>query len=109
MKSRLLGILFACISQAVFAGNFMGLGDLAGGDYSSIARAVSADGAVVTGGSFNTHEVLEAYRWTEADGLVGLTGGSDGYAASADGSVIVGETNTAGGIEAFRWTQESGG
>ncbi len=56
----------------------------------------------------------EAFRWTQAGGMVDLgdlTGGvdSDAYATSADGSVVVGVSNsTLGTDEAFRWTQAGG-
>ena len=73
------------------------------------ARAVSADGAVVVGNSN-----LQAYRWTEAEGAVGLGdlpgGGFDslGFDVSADGDVVVGDSQSASGTEAFRWTAETG-
>jgi probable HAF family extracellular repeat protein len=90
----------------------VGLGDLDGGTFGSIALGVSADGAVVVGqGSSASGD--EAFRWT-AGGMVGLgdldggTFGSEARAASADGSVIVGWGTSASGSEAFRWTSGSG-
>ena len=69
--------------------------------------ALSADGSVLVGSD------LEAFRWTQADGLVRLgflTNNyySDANGVSADGSVIVGASYGVNGNEAFRWT-ESGG
>ncbi len=59
-------------------------------------------------------DVSQAFRWTESGGMVGLGDlpGGDSYSdasdVSADGSVIVGRSNSVNGGEAFRWT-ESGG
>ena len=84
------------------------LGDLAGGDVLSKATFISADGTVVVGESQSSNG-LEAFRWTEADGMVGigdLPGGfffSRALSISADGAVIVGESNAANGFEAFHW------
>ena len=50
---------------------FMGVGDLPGGGISSQAFAVSADGLVVVGGSSSANGG-EAFRWTQAGGMVGL-------------------------------------
>jgi probable HAF family extracellular repeat protein len=73
---------------------------------------VSADGSVVVGSSVSFGQ--EAFRWTEATGMVGLAdlpgGGfySSAIGASADGAVVVGESHTASGLEAFRWTEATG-
>ena len=90
------------------SGNIAGLGDLPGGDFYSIAHAVSGDGSVVVGGSKSGSQV-EAFRWTETGGMVGLgmlPGASDSWArgVSADGSVIVGYS----GVKAFLWTEAGG-
>lgn len=99
-------------------GEIVRLGDLPGGIYYSRARAVSADGSVVVGES--SHSVVassgsylaEGFRWTEADGMVGLghltlpdsthSGAND---VSADGSVIVGASYSVVTREsqAYRW------
>ena len=50
---------------------FVGVGDLPGGVISSQAFAVSADGLVVVGGSSSANGG-EAFRWTQAGGMVGL-------------------------------------
>jgi len=138
-------------STAMAQASFQGLGDLPGGDFGSIANAVSADGSVVVGEGTNADDHEEPFRWTAAGGMVGLGsmepdasgvalgvsgdgavvvglssgafrwtagGGMQGlgsmpgggsaeraYAASDDGSVIVGfGRNAADDIEAFRWT-----
>jgi probable HAF family extracellular repeat protein len=53
----------------------------------------------------------EAFRWTEATGMIGLgeLSGIETVATgvSADGAVVVGETDVPGG-EAFRWTSQTG-
>jgi probable HAF family extracellular repeat protein len=103
---------------------FIGLGDLAGGTFASSANGVSADGSVVVG-SGNSQFGAEAFRWTQAAGMVGLgdlAGGpfsSGANGVSADGSVVVGSSAVAtqsshGGppfttlYRAFRWTQSGG-
>jgi probable HAF family extracellular repeat protein len=103
----------------------VGLGDLPGGGFESYATAVSADGSVVVGagrfsGAVNTTEGREAFRWTQAGGMVGLGDlpggrfGSYAQAVSADGSVVVGTSPSAASgsnvdySEAFRWTQATG-
>lgn len=82
----------------------------------SRAHGVSADGATVVGemGPGGGGDGLQAFRWTEADGLVGigdLEGGlliSVAFGVSADGSVIVGRGHSlhpAGTVrfEGFAW------
>jgi probable HAF family extracellular repeat protein len=94
----------------------VGLGDLPGGETSSAASGVSADGSVVVGVGNTTR--TEAFRWTAETGLVSLgllpnKAGSSAFAVSADGRTVVGISWS--GIpplnitqEAFRWTQETG-
>ena len=88
---------------------------------SSSAYEVSANGSVIVGISEhavggNVGYLSEAFRWTQETGMVGLgtltTNGYYSFASgvSADGSVVVGRSDT-GGLsrsEAFRWTQETG-
>ncbi len=89
--------------------------NLPGDIYSSSATGVSADGSVVVGASYSSNGG-EAFRWTEAGGMVGLgafPGGSSNMSAngvSADGSVVVGESyNYINGTnKAFRWTEAGG-
>ncbi|MDB9418679.1 PEP-CTERM sorting domain-containing protein [Microcystis aeruginosa] len=102
----------------------VGLGFLPGGGPSanlnagSTALGISADGSVVVGYS-NIPNVnggsggYEAFRWTQATGMVGLgdlPGGifdSKATGVSADGSVVVGNGTGFYGT-AFRWTQATG-
>ncbi len=89
-----------------------GLGDL-GGSFSK-ASGVNSDGSVVVGSSKSTNNASEAFRWTQAGGMVGLgdLAGGDFYskatAVNSDGSIVVGTSRSANGNEAFRWTQAGG-
>jgi probable HAF family extracellular repeat protein len=89
------------------AGGIQGLGFLA--SPANLARwgqaeAISADGSVIVGEcrSNNSQNGMEAFRWTQAGGMVGLgdlAGGafqSWAYAANNDGSVIVGRATIDG-------------
>ncbi|MEA5509734.1 PEP-CTERM sorting domain-containing protein [Crocosphaera sp. UHCC 0190] len=84
-----------------------------GRSYYSMARDTSQDGSVIVGRS-NSVNGLEAFRWTQETGMVGLgdlPGGdfySIAFGTSNDGSVVIGSSKSASGEEAFRWTQESG-
>jgi len=95
---------------------FRGLGRLPGGNWSA-ATDVSDDGTVVVGWSRIGGD-KQAFRWTEAEGMVGLgdlPGGDDyseAQAVSGDGSLVVGISDgmvtTPTGNQAFVWTEESG-
>ena len=98
-------------------GGMVGLGDLPGGDFVSVAYGVSADGSVVVGRSLSGlgPEDYEAFRWTSGGDMVGLGDlpGANFYSiadgVSADGSVVVGRGNSeSGDEEAFRWTAGGG-
>jgi probable HAF family extracellular repeat protein len=97
-------------------GDFQPLGGLPGGapHRGSAARAISADGSVIVGGSESAAGYMEAFRWTRETGMVGLgylPGGFSSYAnaVSADGAVVVGGGNSAKGPKtAFVWTAEKG-
>jgi probable HAF family extracellular repeat protein len=91
------------------------LGFLPEGSLESYASDVSADGAIVVGGSSTAEdEKFEAFRWTQGDGMVGLgylsDGDFDSYAndVSADGSTVVGMSGSSDAYQAFRWTQSDG-
>lgn len=81
----------------------------------SDANAITPDGRVVVGYAYGANGP-EAFRWTEAGGLVGLgrlsavsTAGDAAYGVSADGSVVVGASESAPEtLQAFRWTQSTG-
>jgi probable HAF family extracellular repeat protein len=68
-------------------------------DVEGVALGVSGDGSSVVGASTG-----QAFRWTKDKGLQQIVSG-DAFAASFDGSVIVGRTS---GWQAFRWTEQSG-
>ena len=98
------------------AGGMVGLGRLPG-DFYSYARGANGDGSVVVGGSDYTddkHYRTQASRWTAAGGMQGLGhlpgGGVSSVAlgVSANGSVIVGTSDSASGDQAFRWTAAGG-
>jgi probable HAF family extracellular repeat protein len=88
----------------------IGLWDLPGSGFFSFSHGVSEDGSVVVGIS-NSASGFEAFRWTQADGMVGLgflAGGveSEAFGVSADGSVIVGTGTTMdprSEVRAFVW------
>ena len=109
------------------AASFQGLGDLPSGDFASFANDVSADGSTVVGssfiigeyevccGEFIREDAAEAFRWTQEGGIQGLgdlPGGgffSNAGGVSADGSIVVGSSDSFGFRDKpFRWTQESG-
>lgn len=103
--------------NSVATASFTGLGDLAGGAFLSVARGVSDDGSIVAGyasSSASGFGSFEAFRWTQAGGMVGLgdlAGGefnSQAYDVSANGSVVVGLSLSAPGTQAFRWTESEG-
>jgi probable HAF family extracellular repeat protein len=85
--------------------------------FTSRAHDVSADGSVIVGESYSTTDI-EAFRWTQEEGMVGLGAlepsygryDSTAYGVSADGSVIVGASDSPRNPqdEAFRWTKEEG-
>jgi probable HAF family extracellular repeat protein len=91
-----------------------GLGDLPGGEYLSLALAVSADGSTIVGHG-ETDAGTEAFRWIdgEMEGLGDLPGGdfySKALDVSGDGSLIVGLGADAGwwNPRATIWDDEHG-
>lgn len=77
--------------------------------------AVSADGSAVVGqlGKNTTPIQTEPFRWTAASGTVPLgvlPGGGHAHASatSADGSVVVGMSQSTTGWQPFRWTASTG-
>jgi probable HAF family extracellular repeat protein len=77
----------------------------------SDAADVSDDGSIVVGSIFSGSD-SEAFRWTEAAGMVGLgtlAGAtfSFAYAVSGDGSAVVGASGSSSS-QAFLWTAENG-
>src|SRR5579871_5359848 len=84
--------------------HFSFLETLAGDNLQSDVRAVSADGAVLVGNAYDSTFQPHAIRWK--GGEPQDIGGNDdsNYAASSDGSVVVGTSN----LLAFRWTEATG-
>jgi len=103
------------IFRWTFDGGFEEIDLLPGGPPvpSGAIGGCNGDGTVIVGQSTSS-EGLQAIRWTEATGTVGLgdiPGGgfsSQAISPSNDGSVIVGYGESVAGFEAMRWT-ESGG
>jgi probable HAF family extracellular repeat protein len=101
-------------------GELTALGDLPGGPFGSYAYGISADGGTIVGISYSGPDEQQAFRWTAANGMVGLgflppqpglTRYSVAEAVSADGTVIVGESrslNSGNGGEACRWVVSGG-
>jgi probable HAF family extracellular repeat protein len=85
------------------SGGMQDLGTLPGGTWSE-AYGVSANGSVVVGWALNAAGQWRAFRWTASGGMrdLGTLGGgySYAYAVSADGTVVVGQSDG----RAFRWT-----
>jgi uncharacterized membrane protein len=87
---------------------FMGLGDLPGGG-SNEAMAVSADGSIIAG-TISGDEAFIRQNGV-VTGFGDLLGGqvvSIARGISADGSTVVGASNSALGREAHRWTTQGG-
>ncbi len=90
----------------------VGLGDLEGGSYNSVANAASAHGAVIVGRG-TTEEGFTAFRYTDADGMrsikdilvndygIDLTDWRIAIAedVSGDGRIIVGSAVNPDGVE----------
>lgn len=91
------------------------LGGLPGGGGGSYGAGISADGNVVVGYA-SAGNYSQAIIWTRSGGMVGLGympgatyNGTYAYAASADGTVVVGAGKTTYWTgEAFRWTAATG-
>jgi probable HAF family extracellular repeat protein len=84
------------------------LGDIPGGTFESSALDVSADGSIIVGyGKYDSSQNKEAVRWVNGvlEPLGFLPGGnySMARAVSADGRVIVGQSNSSTGWYAVRW------
>jgi probable HAF family extracellular repeat protein len=77
----------------------------------SWANGVSADGSVAVGAMWNSDTGWRPIRWVENGAFQDLGAGGFAYAASNDGSVVVGAIGLStygGNLGAFRWTQETG-
>jgi probable HAF family extracellular repeat protein len=95
------------------SGGIARLGSLPIAAVGAEAHAVSLDGEVVVGAVQYESNRSAAFRWTSKNGLVelgALPGDSKSiaYAVSADGSVVVGLSESGLGAQAFRWTEKTG-
>ena len=114
MLLPLIFVNFANISLSN-AASFQGLGYLTGGTCSE-ATAVSPDGSVVVGTSC-TASGVQAFRWTAAEGIVGIpipAGLVESWATdvSADGKYVLGHGRKSDSppyeYEGFRWHVSGG-
>lgn len=118
--SKIIGYINTdCGNQACYwnaAGVATGLGDVAGGVFSSRAYAISADGSTIVGYGTNALGTV-AFRWTGAGALTALGGTGDlaggatagaAYGVSSNGSVVVGKGVNLTGTWAFRWDSTAG-
>jgi len=103
---------FRWTDPAAGGSGIVGLGDLPGSNFFSVATACSADGARVAcyGTSVASGPASsEAARWTTISPMTGLgdlAGGGFGgnaFGMSANGTMIVGLSAATGGVFAFRW------
>jgi probable HAF family extracellular repeat protein len=93
-----------------------GLGFLAGENPTSAAAGISKDGNVVVGFSSRTVNGVyytEAFRWTAEEGMIGLGDlssgrGSEAFAVSNDGGIVVGLCRSVPNPVAFIWDKENG-
>ncbi len=89
------------------SGGMVGLGDLAGGSFSSQSHGISGDGSTVVGQG-SSASGPEAFLWTQSGGMVGLgdlSGGSFSSTArgiSANGSTVVGSGISASSPSGFK-------
>ncbi|MCA9290937.1 MAG: hypothetical protein KDA25_07400 [Phycisphaerales bacterium] len=92
------------------------LGDVSDPGGINYVASMADDGWTIVGDSLHsTTNTFESYRWTAAEGLVGLgtlPGGTIDESitgdCSSDGSIIVGASTSALGFEAYRWESTTG-
>jgi uncharacterized membrane protein len=98
----------------VLPGGPESLGPVTVGPVGAVADAASDDASVIVGSRQVAATVFEAWRYTDATGLVllgDLPGGlmnSIATGVTSDGSVVIGQSFGPLGIEAYRWTQATG-
>lgn len=83
----------------------LSLGGSSGPPVSSLALGISGDGRIVVGADLP--EGSHSLRWVLGSGAQVLPGRA-AFAASWDGSVIVGNTRTPDGDLAYRWSEATG-
>jgi len=103
------------LPRVSMASGFTPLGFFDGNATINHAYGVSPDGAIVLGDYKENGSDYNAFQWTETNGMVALEPAysegyrySKAYAASADGSRVVGQIRMFGGPTAFLWTQAAG-
>jgi uncharacterized membrane protein len=88
------------------------IGNLEGGESSSLAWTVSANGSTVIGKSFTSNGIDEAFIWDEHNGMRRLVDlkedifASQAYGVSEDGSIVVGDAYRPYRL-AFIWDQKN--
>lgn len=106
-KYPLVAILAVTINCHATTMSFQALGGKYGTD-------ITGDGSTVVGSGDSDINNLEAFRWTQSEGRIGLgelPGGiinSNAKGISGDGVTVVGGSNSINGWEAYRWTQSGG-
>jgi probable HAF family extracellular repeat protein len=118
-----VGMSISALGQEAFIwtedSGMVAMGDLGGEAFQSFAFDASADGSVVVGHATSDQAGpqigdFEAFRWTQATGMEGIGDleGEEFYSlgldVSADGSVVVGGSDSTLGFQAYRWTQATG-
>lgn len=105
-KILAIGIYLIACETITQASEFIPLGDLPGGHFSSLARGVNASGTIVVGSSSSDSVVAGAgaFVWTVSDGIAGIGDGAFAEAVSSDGSTIVGAVSDGTLITPFIWT-----
>ncbi|MDP2207282.1 MAG: T9SS type A sorting domain-containing protein [Bacteroidota bacterium] len=90
------------------SGGLQNLGSLGGN--STAANAVSSNGSVIVGSSYNASNDPYAFRWVENGGMTNIgIYYSFARGVSGDGNTVTGfETGSAGFYRAFRWTAPNG-
>jgi len=114
-QAALIGPALLLLACKTTAASLTALGHLAAANPSSFGTGLTPDGRFVIGYS-NSGSGAEAFRWSLAEGMVGLgdlPGGdfrSEAKGISSDGSIVVGwaSSDISRGIEPFRWTKSGG-
>ena len=98
------------VASKVQGAEFIPLGDLPGGLFSSNATSVDASGTIVVGSSSSNSPVAQAgaFIWTETGGMAGIGDGAGAEAVSSDGSTVVGLVSDGFLITPFIWTASEG-
>jgi probable HAF family extracellular repeat protein len=78
----------------------------------SVANAISADGSVVVGWTYNAADATRGYRWTKETGTVDLSSDPDLIyfcsSVSSDGHVAIGSFQRTNLFQPFFWSADTG-